>query len=558
MVLRGGENVYCAEVEAAIYEHPAVYEAAVFGVPHERLGEEVAAAVLPQGRARRSTAEELQAHVAERLAPFKVPTRVVHRRRAAAPQRRRQDPQARAPRRARSSLARPESSTSSSSRRASSPRSARSSDTSTMPPESPTACAHVSTCACGELGVLGAQQHAVGVVEPQPAVLELARHGVAQRVGDRRRACRRSRPADGRGLPPRRHVGADAHAVDHADARARAARRSRGGTRRRRHRAGWRRSRRARAAPACGVGSCHCPANAGRVGEVELQVAPAHRDERAGQRPRGGRAPRGAWCRARAPSPPHAGLTAPTSCRPGRAATSQSGWAAATADDGEARNGASQMPGTKPAAAMSAASSSSGDGNVSAHEQPVADGGLVAVVDLEDVDGPVAGEGEVVADVGLGDVVEVLVPGAPADLERRVDAARTARPPTGPRRRGRRRRAPRGRPPSTADLVAEDAEGRVVEVAAVGTRARRRRRRRPATSPARCAPRPTRRLGSACWLARIPQPGRRRARGRRARRRRPPRRRPRLVAVSSIRTSRASGCGSDGRRRRAARAPPTG
>ena len=46
MVLRGGENVYCAEVEAAIYEHPAVYEAAVFGVPHERLGEEVAAVVL--------------------------------------------------------------------------------------------------------------------------------------------------------------------------------------------------------------------------------------------------------------------------------------------------------------------------------------------------------------------------------------------------------------------------------------------------------------------------------------------------------------------------------
>ena len=43
MVLRAGENVYCAEVEAALYEHPEVYEAAVFGVPHERLGEEVAA-----------------------------------------------------------------------------------------------------------------------------------------------------------------------------------------------------------------------------------------------------------------------------------------------------------------------------------------------------------------------------------------------------------------------------------------------------------------------------------------------------------------------------------
>jgi long-chain acyl-CoA synthetase len=76
MVLRAGENVYCAEVEAAIYEHPAVYEAAVFGVPHERLGEEVAVAIYP--RAGRSiSAEELQAHVAGRLAAFKVPGRVL-------------------------------------------------------------------------------------------------------------------------------------------------------------------------------------------------------------------------------------------------------------------------------------------------------------------------------------------------------------------------------------------------------------------------------------------------------------------------------------------------
>ena len=45
MILRGGENVYCAEVEAAIYEHPAIHEAAVFGVPDERLGEEVAVVV---------------------------------------------------------------------------------------------------------------------------------------------------------------------------------------------------------------------------------------------------------------------------------------------------------------------------------------------------------------------------------------------------------------------------------------------------------------------------------------------------------------------------------
>ena len=78
MVLRGGENVYCAEVEAAIYEHPAVHEAAVFGVPHERLGEEVAAAVVPRA-GETVTAAELQAHVGERLAPFKVPSRIAVR-----------------------------------------------------------------------------------------------------------------------------------------------------------------------------------------------------------------------------------------------------------------------------------------------------------------------------------------------------------------------------------------------------------------------------------------------------------------------------------------------
>jgi len=73
MVLRAGENVYCAEVEAAIYEHPAVYEAAVFGVPHERLGEEVAAAVYVRP-GQTLTPDELQAHVRERIAAFKVPS----------------------------------------------------------------------------------------------------------------------------------------------------------------------------------------------------------------------------------------------------------------------------------------------------------------------------------------------------------------------------------------------------------------------------------------------------------------------------------------------------
>jgi long-chain acyl-CoA synthetase len=76
MVLRAGENVYCAEVEAAIYEHPQVYEAAVFGLPHERLGEEVAAAIVLRPGAT-VTVDELRAHIGERLASFKVPAHVV-------------------------------------------------------------------------------------------------------------------------------------------------------------------------------------------------------------------------------------------------------------------------------------------------------------------------------------------------------------------------------------------------------------------------------------------------------------------------------------------------
>jgi long-chain acyl-CoA synthetase len=78
MVLRAGENVYCAEVEAAIYEHPSVYEAAVFGIPHERLGEEVAAAIVPKPGAE-LTPEALRAFLAQHLAPFKIPTRIAVR-----------------------------------------------------------------------------------------------------------------------------------------------------------------------------------------------------------------------------------------------------------------------------------------------------------------------------------------------------------------------------------------------------------------------------------------------------------------------------------------------
>ena len=75
MVIRGGENVYCAEVEAAIFEHPEVSDVAVIGVPHDVLGEEVGAVVL-RTPGSTLTAEALQAHVKERLAAFKVPAHI--------------------------------------------------------------------------------------------------------------------------------------------------------------------------------------------------------------------------------------------------------------------------------------------------------------------------------------------------------------------------------------------------------------------------------------------------------------------------------------------------
>jgi long-chain acyl-CoA synthetase len=75
MIIRGGENVYSAQVESAIYENPAVYEAAVFALPNERLGEEVAAAVMVRD-GMTLTAEELQNFLATRLAMYMIPTRI--------------------------------------------------------------------------------------------------------------------------------------------------------------------------------------------------------------------------------------------------------------------------------------------------------------------------------------------------------------------------------------------------------------------------------------------------------------------------------------------------
>jgi long-chain acyl-CoA synthetase len=76
MLIRGGENIYCIEVENALYEHPAVMDAAVVGIPHHSLGEEPGAIVtLKPGVA--AGEDELRAFVAERLAAFKVPVRIM-------------------------------------------------------------------------------------------------------------------------------------------------------------------------------------------------------------------------------------------------------------------------------------------------------------------------------------------------------------------------------------------------------------------------------------------------------------------------------------------------
>lgn len=72
MVLRGGENVYCAEVESVIFDHDAVGECAVFGVPDDRLGEEVGVAVVVKPGAKVG-ADEIRKHCATRLAKYKIP-----------------------------------------------------------------------------------------------------------------------------------------------------------------------------------------------------------------------------------------------------------------------------------------------------------------------------------------------------------------------------------------------------------------------------------------------------------------------------------------------------
>ncbi len=75
MLIRGGENIYCVEVENALYAHPAVMDAALIGRPHRTLGEEPYAVVALKPGAQASEAE-LRGLVGERLAAFKVPVAV--------------------------------------------------------------------------------------------------------------------------------------------------------------------------------------------------------------------------------------------------------------------------------------------------------------------------------------------------------------------------------------------------------------------------------------------------------------------------------------------------
>ena len=76
MIIRGGENIYSSEVENALYDHPAVIDAALIGIEHKTLGEEPAAVVHLSAGQDVSEAE-LQSWVRERLAAFKVPVKII-------------------------------------------------------------------------------------------------------------------------------------------------------------------------------------------------------------------------------------------------------------------------------------------------------------------------------------------------------------------------------------------------------------------------------------------------------------------------------------------------
>ena len=74
LIIRGGENIYPAEVEQAVAQHPGVEDAAVVGRPDEALGEVVVAFAVPRGED--LDADAVKAFVGEHLAGFKVPAEV--------------------------------------------------------------------------------------------------------------------------------------------------------------------------------------------------------------------------------------------------------------------------------------------------------------------------------------------------------------------------------------------------------------------------------------------------------------------------------------------------
>ena len=75
MLIRGGENIYCIEVESALYDHPAIMDAAIVGIPHKVLGEEVGAVVQVKPEMD-ATVDELRRFVASKIAAFKVPVEI--------------------------------------------------------------------------------------------------------------------------------------------------------------------------------------------------------------------------------------------------------------------------------------------------------------------------------------------------------------------------------------------------------------------------------------------------------------------------------------------------
>ncbi len=76
IIIRGGENISAAEVEAAIYGSEGIAEAAVFGAPDERLGE-IAVAVLHRREGSSITEDELREFLDGRLSAFKIPARMI-------------------------------------------------------------------------------------------------------------------------------------------------------------------------------------------------------------------------------------------------------------------------------------------------------------------------------------------------------------------------------------------------------------------------------------------------------------------------------------------------